>query len=376
MAVRKEREPDPPAQVRELARAIAAGGLGHGYALRGEERYFREQALAIVLDAARARGLEIAKHDVDDPDFHLGALLDDLSAAPMFAAARCVVVRNAGALLKKEDREDSILTRALIAFIGDAHGEGSIVVDSDSLRADHALVKAIVKQGGVLFSSRRLWDSPPPWNPDPSKTEVVQWLQDRARTAKIALGANDATYIVAATGNDLFALDGALERLRQRGQPGVRAIVGWTSGASPYQVAEELCRGDLPRSLAGIEVLFSNGFQGRDGEREIDPSAVLAVLFGSLRNKLRQTLAGALALERGGDVEAAIASAGIATHPKARAEFEARLHARSPAQWRAMTDDLVELERRSRTGGTVDANDLAWLALRWKRVGKDSLARR
>jgi len=113
MAAKSAREPDPPSQLRALAASVAgAKPLARGYVARGEERYFRESALRILVDAARARGLEVSRHDPQDPDFDASRLIDDLSAAPMFAGARLVVVRGAATLLKKEGRDPSAMERS------------------------------------------------------------------------------------------------------------------------------------------------------------------------------------------------------------------------------------------------------------------------
>jgi DNA polymerase III delta subunit len=227
------------------------------------------------------------------------------------------------------------------------------------------LAKAVVAAGGRLASFRRLWETPPPWNPDPRRTELVEWLTARARERGIALKPDDALYVAAATGNDLYALDAALDRVARRGAEGVRAVVGWTSAASPFEAAEDVCRGDAARAAAGLEALFRGGFQEKDGSRAADLGAVFVVLMGSLRGKLRQSLAGAAAQERGEDP---VAAAGV-TNPRQRGELEARLRARPAAEWRAMLTDLAALERRARSGPIVDVNDVVAFALRWARRG-------
>lgn len=355
MATRKPADAHPSAELERLARTLRASTLPRGVILKGEERYFRERALAQCVALATARGLELCRHDVADPEFEARALCDDLAGSPLFAAARCIVVRNAGGLLKSESGEGAPALRAILRFIADREAAGFVAIDAEAVRADHALSKAIGADDGSIFSFRRLWESPPPWgDSDMRRTELVQWLVARAREVGVALDAGQAVYVAAATGNDLGALDAALERLRRRGAQEVETAVAWNAGASPFDVAEHLARGDLARALPGIEDLFRAGFRGRDGSREIEPGALLAVLFGSLRNKLRQSLAQSRNLAVGG------------MNPKARAELEERTRLRSPAVWRAMQDDLAILERRSRSGATVDASDLAALALAWR----------
>ena len=367
MAARSKGEASPSDQLIALERALGEPELPRAFLVRGEERWFRDRAVEKLAAAARARSLELARYDGADPDVRVGSLCDDLGAPPMFSGARAIVVRNASALIEKKGGADSPFQRAALAFVRDTKVPGVLVLEAESLRADSVLAKAVAAAGGPVLSLRRLWDSPPPWDPDPRKSELVAWLAARARERGIPLKPDEALYVAAAVGNDLYALDAALDRLLQRGSKGVRELVGWTSAASPFQIAEDALRGDAPKANAGLEALFRSGFQEKDGSRELDRGALLPVLFGSLRSKLRPTLAGALVLERGGDLAAAAEAAGISPQPRARSEFEARVRARTAREWRAMLGDLAELERRSRSGATVDGNDLAALALRWAR---------
>lgn len=367
MAQRKQREADPGEQIAALQRALESGPLPRAIVLRGDERWFREAALRIALDAAKRAGLEITRHDAADPDFDVRALSDDLLAAPMFSAARCVVLRNGASVLKKEEGTPSPAARALQSFVASTSGSGVAIVDAEGLRADHALVKAVLARGGSSLNLRRLYDSPPPWAPDPRRSELVTWLQARAREKRVTLSPDEALYVATATGNDLFALDAALDRLLARGKQGVRDLVGWSSGGSPFELAEHMVSGDAGRTVAGIEALFTLGFQAKDGEREIDRAAVLSITLGALRSKLRQTADAAHVIERGGSIDDAVRVPGVPSYPKARDELAVRLRLRSPDEWRAMLDDLQEVERRTRRGTLVDANDLVALALRWRR---------
>ena len=364
MAASKPKEAAPHDELAALERALAGGALPRAFVVRGEERWYRERALERIVAASRAGELELARHDPQDPDFALGSLCDDLAAPPMFAGARAVVVRNAHTLLKKEGTSESAFLRAAQTFLGDAKRAGVLVVEAESLRIDSVLAKSVVAAGGRVSTFRRLWDTAPAWDPDPRKTELVQWLRARARERKIALEPDEALYVAAAVGNDLHALDSALDRVANKGREGVRGLVAWTSGASPFEVAENLCRGDGARAVAGVAALFRSGFQEKDGSREADLGAVIAVFSGALRSKLRQTLAGALVLDRGGDVAAAAEAAGV-TNPRAKVEFEARLRARPAAEWKRMLASLAELERRSRSGATVDVNDYVAFAAKW-----------
>src|SRR5262245_4871758 len=233
----KARESEPWIELETLGAALARGTLARGYALRGEERYFRERAIALLRAKAEALGHEVCVHDAtgekEGGEFQLARLIDDLSGGGLFAPKRLVVVRNPGELLKKLEGEDGPLVRAALAFVKSPEEAGTLVLSDSSLRADHALVKAILAAGGSAPSFRRLYDTPPPWKPDPLQAELVVWTAWRARQLGLGLTDEQALYVSAATGNDLAALDDQLELLRASGKRELRSIVSWTAGSTP-----------------------------------------------------------------------------------------------------------------------------------------------
>ncbi|MBL4770416.1 MAG: hypothetical protein JKY61_04610 [Planctomycetes bacterium] len=371
MAARKRKaEPAPPQEIQRLAREVSATHLPSAVILRGEERFFVDQALAILLKAGAAGDLELCRYDTADPDFQIRDLVGDLLGGALFASSRLFLVKGADALLKKtavsgaKAFPDAVLARV-------ASGDGSMVVlVGAGLRGTHTLVKSLVEGGAWNIGCRKLWDSPPPWDPDPRKAELVLWLVARARQRKIPMGADQAAYVVAATGNDLFALDRQLDRVQQGEKDGsgnLRDQVVWEGSASPFTLADPMLAGDLARATSGIETLFQSGFQGRDGARTLDRGALIALLISALSSKLRELAAGAEALAAGASVADARAAAGVKASPVAAKAFEARLALRPPAEWKSLYRDIQELEVRSRTGAAIDANDFVALALSWRR---------
>lgn len=371
MAARKRKaEAAPQQEIQRLSRELAGGKLPSAVILRGEERYFVDQALAMLLKAGAAGDLELCRYDTADPDFQIKDLVGDLLGGALFASSRLFLVKGADALLKKtagagaKAFPDAVLARV-------ASGDGSMVVlVGAGLRGTQTLIKKLVQGDAWNIACRKLWDSPPPWDPDPRKAEVVLWLVARARQRKIAMGADQAAYVVAATGNDLFALDRQLDRVQQGERDGggnLRDQVIWEGSASPFTLTEPMLAGDVARATAGIETLFQSGFQGRDGARTLDRGALIALLLSALSSKLRELVAGAEVLAAGGSVADARAQAGVKASPVAAKAFEARLALRPPGEWKACYRDLQELERRSRTGAAIDANDFVLLALSWRR---------
>jgi DNA polymerase III delta subunit len=353
----RARENEPWVELASLEAGLARGPLARGYALRGEERYFRERALAALRRKAESLGYEICLHEVEREseggDFRLARLIDDLSGGGLFAARRAILVRNPGELLKKVEGGESALTRAALAFLASPEDAGTLVLADPSLRADHVLVKALLAAGGVAPSFRRLWDSPPRWRPDPLQTELVQWTLRRAGELGLRLTAHQALYVSAATGNDLAALEGELETLRASGGRDLRASVSWTAGGTPWNVADHVLDGDLARALGGIEALFRGGFQEKSGRRLLDPSALAVMLVSALQRGASASL------------EIAHGTRPEGGSPLQREAAEARAGRRSPADWRALLEEAAALERELKSGVGLDASDFARLALRW-----------
>lgn len=365
MAARK-REAPPHAQLAAFEKALQdAAALAPGYLVRGDERYFQRRAVDALRSRAEALDVEVVTHDGADPDFDPQLLMGDLGTPPMFAERQLIVARDVDALLKKSGSKDSPLVRSVFGFLERGEDGRSVAICVGNLRADHALAKRFAKLELPALSVRRLWDSPPPWNPDPRQVELVQWLALRAKELGVRIDANQAVYIVAATGNDLDALEDQLTRLRHGGERALQEVIRWQAGGSPFAVSDHLCRGDLARAVDAIEGLFAGGMTGRDGARVVDRAALGAILIGSLSRGVRQGLAASRAQAEGVDLKGAAARAG-AKGDRAVAELGDRLRRRpSPDDWERMLEQLAEVDRRSKSAVGVDASDFVGLALAW-----------
>jgi len=357
--VAKAKEDPPWVDLARLEQALAQAPIARAYALRGEERYFRERAIAALRARAEAAGFELCLHEAegrDASDFALARLIDDLSGGGLFAPRRFVLVRNPGELLKKVGGEDAPLVRAALAFLASPEDVGTLVLSESSLRADHALVKALVARGGLAPAFRKLWETPPPWRPDPLGAELVQWVLVRAQELGLRLTGEQAVYVAAATGNDLAAIDDQLETLKGGGGRDLKTLVAWTTGGSPWSVADHLLAGDLPRALAGLEVLFRGGFQEKSGKRLLEPAGIASLLLGALTRGASAALAERSNPGSGGNSPGEKAA-------RARAEL------RPASDWHRLLEESAALERRMKTGGGLGLDDFARLALAWSRSG-------
>ncbi|MFT5286089.1 MAG: DNA polymerase III delta subunit [Planctomycetota bacterium] len=375
MAAKKKREADPPRQIADLEGALRDSEPGRLYVLRGEERYFREAAIDLIRARSEAMGWEVSLHTglKTHPDYNLSLLLGDLSGGSLFSSARLVVVRDCAPLLKKEGSKDSAFVRAAKAFLASADASGCLVIGADTIRADNALAKAAPGAGGAMLSCRKLWDSAPQWNPDPRQAELVLWLVRRSRELKQPLTPDQAMFVAAATGNDLFALEAQLEKIAVSGGKALQEIVGWSASVSPFQVADDLVSGNTARAVSGVEALYRGGFREKDGKRLVDFTGLSSILLGTILGQIRQAVAGSRAARVGADPVEGAARGGWNMAPNRRADFAARVRSRSPEMWAQMLEDVTRLEYSVRTGTALDANDFCSLALRWQ-LAKSSKA--
>ena len=130
------KDPAPDLEYRRLSERLASG-LPPALVVRGEEGWYRHQAVLRVVELASERGLEVCRHDTGDPEYRAASLLDDLAGGALFGGGRLVLVRGAGELLRKGSRFFSeAAVKAILARI-ERPGEDCIVLDAPSLR--HAM---------------------------------------------------------------------------------------------------------------------------------------------------------------------------------------------------------------------------------------------
>ncbi len=360
------KETHPEEVLGALRTALTGGALAPGYVVRGEELFYRNAALDLLRVSARALKLELCGHDTRDSGFDALRLQDDLGGGGLFAAGRLVIVQAPEDLLKKDDGKERPVARAIARFL--ASKAGCVVLVAEGLRADNATVKSIVASGGSLLSFRKLYDKPAPWerNPDPRRTEVCEWVAGRAKELGIRVTSDQAVLLVAAVGGDLCALDSKLAECRHSSGADFFRELDAAAPVSPFDVASALARGDLRASLQGNEGLFHSGFKSKDGKLEVKPDALREILFSGLRSSVRRGLFASEAMRQGKSSEEAAKEAGVSAFQMR--DFQAALEARDAAEWRAMSADLVRMERKARSGHVVDENDLAVFAVCWRRA--------
>ncbi len=358
------REAHPQEVLDELRDSLVGAKLAPGFVVRGEELYYRNAALDLLRERARSTGLEVCTHDTKDGGFDALRLQDDLVSGGLFSSGRMVIVHGPEDLLKKDGSTERPVARAIAKFL--STGAGSVVLMAEGLRADNSTVKALVASGGKLLSFRKLYEKPAPWerNPDPRRTEVCEWVLSRAQQLALKVSADQAVLLVAAVGADLCALESKLAECKH-GSPDFFKQLEAAAPVSPFELAASIARGDLRSALRENEGLFHSGFKGKDGKLEVKPDALREILFSGLRSQVRRGLFASEALAAGSSAEEAAKVAGVSAFQMR--DFQSALGARDALQWRAMFADLGRLERKARSGHTVDENDIALFALQWRK---------
>jgi hypothetical protein len=248
------------------------------------------------------------------PDFRLQGLLDDLTGFAMFASARCVTVAEPEALLKKSaGARNRRSPKPCAASCGAARG--TLVLVADSLRSDLAIVKELVQAGALLKTFRKLYDRPAPWerDPDPRRTELVAWLVQRAEGTQSRADGRSGAVLAHSQGNDLAALDDQLSALASGGAKDALARLMSNAAGSPAQVAGRSDRGRRGEQPARDRDLVPRRHaRERDGARETDDAALVQILLGYLRPRVRAGVAASEAIERGRDGAGCAGEAGSA----------------------------------------------------------------
>lgn len=363
----KPRESPPWTQLEAFdRRAAAKEDWPRLWLVRGDEPFFARRAFEAISNGAKSRGAELCVHDGSDPDFQLATLLGDLATPSMFVDRQCFVLRGVDVALRKAGKKVPPLLAALESFLERDDPDRSVCVFATAMRADHVLAKRAGQLGAPVLNSRKLWDSPPPWRPDPMAAELVQWLLAHAKRRKVTLGPAEALELTRRIGNDPSGLDEELSILARGGareergkQPAFRAA------GSPFAVADALLGGATAAALVGIEGLYRGGMAGRDGERVIDPGAIGALLVRATAGGVRTTLNAASAMASGASADEAAALAG-AKAPRAKQSLQERLRATpDPMVWSRRLEQVAGLERRLKGAGGLTAGDWSQLALSW-----------
>ncbi|HJL19519.1 MAG TPA: DNA polymerase III subunit delta [Sandaracinaceae bacterium LLY-WYZ-13_1] len=258
----------------ELVERARTGSFDPVHVLVGSERFLIERAVGLLRRASLGDG----PAGFNDDLFHGSAQLDGervVSAArtlPMMASARFVLVRDVdGAPAKTLER--------LATYVAEPAESTCLVLTAEKLHGQSKLVKAAKK-------AKALWDAKPL-----KGGALRRFANAEAERRGHALTGPAAEALIEALGDDLAALDDAVERLSlyvgagQRIDPAaVQACVSRIAADSIWTLVDAVGMRDTRRALGAASSLLA--------DRE-PPLRILAMVARQLRivAKMREALA-------------------------------------------------------------------------------------
>jgi len=264
--------------------AAREGTFAPAHVLLGSERFLIERAIRLLRAAALGDGPPGFNDDV----FHGSSQLSGqrvVAAArtlPMMAAARFVLVRDV-------DKMNTAEQAPLADYILEPHDSACLVLVGQKLHGSSKLAKA-AKKAKIVAEAKPL-----------KGPALNRFAREEAKRRGHALSSPAAEAIVESIGDDLAAIDDAIERLSlyvgpdaKIGVDAVEACVSRVAADSIWALVDAVGMRDVARALAASGSLLDN--------RE-EPLRILAMIARQLRivARMRDALRSG---KRGGDAAA------------------------------------------------------------------------
>jgi len=179
----------------DLLRRLREDPAGPLYVVCGEEGYLRDQAVQIIRDRVLDPATRDFNYDVfDGAEVDVAMLYGRVTAFPMMAERRLVLVRNAGGLSKQTGE-------MLVQYVDGPLESTTLVLEGESLPARGDLSGKLKKWG--------VWAEFKPLFP----RQVAGWIREYARSCNRAIEADAAAALAELVGTDLRTLTNELEKL-------------------------------------------------------------------------------------------------------------------------------------------------------------------
>lgn len=262
------------------------------YLLHGEASFLTQELAQSIRHAVMQGGLEdfnldrFDARDRPDPE----RIAQAARTLPMMSSRRLVWVKNASTLANLGAKSLS----PLLEYIAQPDATTCLLLSAfDKVKGTTSLYKAC-KKHGIVHESRA-----------PRDRELPAFLRQRAQSYGRSLRPDAAAMLMEATGNDLGAINAALERLNLYAQPGealtvqhVEQVVPHTRTRTIWELMDALANRQPSTALAHAQALAEQG------------EAPLKLL-GMVARQYRQLLIGRSVRAGGGSAQAAAAQAGV-----------------------------------------------------------------
>ena len=318
-----------PLRASDMAQAVARG-LPPVVVLAGAERFFREEALGLVVDHVLPEGdpggafLRFDARRAEDRE-GVSAAVDELRSVSLFGGGKVVAIDNPESAsgpwaAVARTSPITVLAKAALQAPG---GDGVLVLlTSKGVKGrDAAPVKTLQKAGALVVDCRALYDSPGAWKRGGPKHdhELARFLASRMgeRHGK-RMGLPEAHLLTELIGTDLSALVDALESLALYVGDGdhvrtddVHATHGARRSDPAWRLVDAVFEGDRAGAIALLEGALARGLPDARGTAVVRGEALFGYLGAALHGQYRKILAGAEALAAGEDPGAISRDLGI-----------------------------------------------------------------
>ncbi|MCS6799589.1 MAG: DNA polymerase III subunit delta [Myxococcota bacterium] len=315
----------------ELLEALEEGRIAPVYVLVGPERFLVERAITRIRTLATRDGIRELNDDVlHGPQLRARGVIELARTAPMMGSRRCVLVRQADAM---EDRE----LDALAEYVADPVASSVLVLQAERLDGRTRLARA-ARERDAWIECRPL-----------QSRQLPAFVRTECQRRGNRIDADAAEALIAAVGNDLSALDDAIERLSLYVGPGeridtaaVEACVSRASLDTIWTLVDAIGERDAGASLSAVASLLD--------ARE-PPLRILGMIARQLRiiaragGALRQGASAAEAARRAGAPP--FKAAALARSARAFGPQELR------AAFRVVAEADLALKGGRRDGGLV-----------------------
>lgn len=260
----------------------------------GEENFFKEEVLQSVdgvLDRLHP-GHPVSRFDTAQGEKEKAAaqrLVRELSTPVLFGGVTLFVVRSGQKIFK--EMADFLLP----SFEGKRTLANYVIFFVDSVDKRTKLAKRLNATGG-LIECKKLYETAALWQRGAQEdSELNQWACRRARAKGLDMDLQAAQFLTTLTGNDLFLLDGELDKLclglpegeKTVGVGEIEQATGMSAVHTPFDLWDKIEAHDGKGALETLGVILRNGLRSVAGRLENDGAAISAILLGMFRERVR-----------------------------------------------------------------------------------------
>ncbi len=225
----------------------AADVLGRVVLLTGKEEYLAQRTVVAIKQAVRAYDAEAEVSDLPAGDLAPSSM-GELTAPSLFSATRCVIVRELENL--PEDSQQAVLD-----FAGaPADDVALVLIHSGGTRGT-----------GLLTKLRKLASVTEHKTAEVRPSELPGFVAGEFRARGGAIDPEAASYLIAAVGQDLRALAGAVDQLtsdfdgQRLGVAEVKRYFGGRAEAKSFAVADAAFSGRQAKALEELRWALEGG---------------------------------------------------------------------------------------------------------------------